>query len=98
MAIFFLGMSGSGKSTLVNSLHRLIHCDILSIGDIIRANYPPRMILENNVPESDIFGIVSKKMSSLTTNLILIDNFPINDFQLNAWDRCYDGPIMVFVL
>ena len=98
MAIFFLGISGSGKSTLVSNLHHLIHCDILSVGHIIRSNYPPRMILENNVPESDIFGIVSKKMSSLTTNLVLVDNFPINDIQLKAWDKCYNSPIIVFVL
>ena len=98
MAISFLGKSGSGKSTLVTSLHRLIHCDILCVGHVLRANYPPRMLLENNVPDSDIFGIVAKKMSGLTTNLILFDNFPINEEQLKAWENCYDLPLIVFVL
>ena len=36
-----MGPNGSGKSTLVNGLQNLIHCDILSIGEILRANYPP---------------------------------------------------------
>lgn len=98
MAIWFYGPSGSGKSTLVHSLQRLLHCDILNVGEILRANYPPRAILGNNIPESEIFQIVADKMGARTTNLILVDNFPINDHQLRAWEKCYDLPIIVFLL
>lgn len=91
-------MSGTGKSSLINGLHNFLHCDILSVGEILRATFSPRAISESNIPEDNIFRIVSKKMSSVTTNLTLIDNFPINEIQLDAWLKCYPMPLIVFLL
>ena len=98
MSIWVLGLSGSGKTTLVKHLGDIIHCDILVIGEILRATYPRRRIINTDIPQSEIFGIVSDRMSRVSTNTIIVDNYPINDEQLKNWESCYALPLVIFLL
>ena len=98
MSIWVQGLSGSGKTTLVKHLADILHCDILVIGEILRAVYPPRRILNTDIPQSEIFGIVSDRMSRASTNTIIVDNYPINNDQLKNWESCYALPFVIFLL
>ena len=98
MFVWIFGLSASGKTTLAQGLGNLIQCDTINVGKVLRSRYSPKRILNFDISESEIFSIVSTQISESKTNLILIDNFPINKQQLQIWEGCYSAPAIVFVL
>lgn len=98
MAVWVLGLSGCGKSTLISRLQTILNCDCIYVGEIIRAIYPPRSILGVTIPEKEIFSIVSTRLESTSTNLVLIDNYPINRGQLDRWLKRFPPPKLVLYL
>lgn len=97
-SIWVLGLSGAGKTSLVNGLKSIVHCDTLNIGEILRSTYASRRILDADIPECEIFSIISNQLTKNTTNLVIVDNYPLNRYQLDIWIKCYPLPILVFFL
>ena len=98
MHVWVLGPSGAGKPTLTEGLHNLLGCDTVQVGELLRSAYNEEQILNYNIPESEIFSIVSSKVKKGDTNLKIIDGFPTNIIQLNAWENCFSLPELVLVL
>ena len=97
-SVFILGKSFAGKTTLAKNLANILHCDILPIGEILRYTFPPQRILNWDISQAEIFEIIIRKSSQMGTNLLLVDNFPINDQQFKSWILCFDLPVIVLHL
>jgi len=54
--------------------------------------------MQADIPQAEIFGVVSDKMAQMSTNLIIVDNYPINQTQFNSWMKCYPLPLLVLFL
>ena len=96
--IFITGLTAAGKSTLSRLLQKLLQCDLLSLGDILREKYPSDTIKARDIPECEIFKIVSGKVFNSFTNILLIDNFPVNWSQLDFWKKSFPYPLAVIHL
>jgi len=93
-AVFLCGVSASGKSTLAALLHGSLRCDIISIGEIIRAQYTPQQILSEEIDSEDFFSQIRKRIEQRNTNLVIIDNFPYSIEQYNIWLKYFPPPIL----
>ena len=92
--VFLCGLTCVGKTTLARQLSSSLRCDIVYIGEILRAEYSPQRISHGDIPSEEFFPHIQKKINQRTTSLIIIDNFPNNMEQYNIWLKHYSAPII----
>ena len=92
--IFICGITCSGKTTLSRFLADTLRCDVVFIGDILRAEYSPQQILTGGVHSEEFFPFIQRKVDERSTNLVILDNFPNNLEQYNLWCQYYPTPII----
>ena len=98
MFIWVLGPSAAGKTTLVKSLGKILHCEILVIGEILRSIYQADRIIAANISQSEIFKLVSDRIVQVSTNLMIVDNYPMNRIQVELWEKYHPMPVIIFLL
>ena len=96
--IWVLGNSGAGKSSLVKSLGNILRCDILEVGEILRSLYKPERIIAADISQSEIITLVNERIVQMSTNLMIVDNFPTNKIQVDLWLKKHSMPIIIFIL
>ncbi|XP_055331075.1 UMP-CMP kinase-like [Paramacrobiotus metropolitanus] len=101
--IFVLGAPGSGKSTLCSQLAPYLGYQHLSAGELIRqeAGNPQsphgKTVAEAIqtpgafVPAEVTVDLLQRAMQSFSKNAFLIDNFPVNMANLQAWNEKMAG-------
>lgn len=98
LIVWVLGPTGVGKSLLSEGLRALLGCDVIQTGALIRNTYPTKRISQFDIPDTEIFELIKTQIINPATNLIIVDNYPINKPQLDSWYRVFTPPQIVLNL
>ena len=96
--VWVLGPTCSGKTLLIRGLKSILGCDVIHTGQLIRDSYPPKRISQFDIPDTEIFELIRKGMEGISTNLILLDNYPVSKTQLDLWYKYFAPPKIIFHL